>query len=129
MTEQLVTILGWFLALMVISLTLATIVLWWIWRRIRSLNVPSDAGFFTTMHYIPIALPIALDLLDLGLDILAAPVSWLILDRLGLRGLRNKAAVEALIPLTQPIPVFTIGWLIARLTGLGKDVPEGTPAP
>jgi hypothetical protein len=74
------------------------------------------------MHYIPIALPIVLDLLDFGLDILAMPVSWLILDRLGLRGLRNKAAIEALIPFTQPIPVFTLGWLVARLTGVGKTV-------
>jgi len=47
-----------------------------------------------------------------------------LLDRLGLRGLRNKAAVEALIPLTQPIPVFTLGWFIARLTGLGKTILE-----
>jgi len=47
---------------------------------------------------------------------------------LGLRGLRNKAAVEALIPFTQPIPIFTIGWVIARLTGLGKTVPEERPS-
>ncbi|MCX7860967.1 MAG: hypothetical protein N2385_12805, partial [Chloroflexus sp.] len=86
----------------------------------------SNAGFFETMHYLPIALPIALDLLDMGLDVLAAPISWVILDRLGLRGLRNKAAVEALIPFTQPIPVFTIGWLVARLTGLGKTGLEET---
>lgn len=122
MSDQLMTIVGWLLIAMLSGLILAGIVLWLIWQRLRSLQVPPDAGFFTTMHYIPIALPIVLDLLDFGLDILAMPVSWLILDRLGLRGLRNKAAIEALIPFTQPIPVFTLGWLIARLTGVGKTV-------
>ncbi|MGB9738657.1 MAG: hypothetical protein C0184_15220 [Chloroflexus aggregans] len=122
MSDQLMTIVGWLLIAMLSGLILAGIVLWLIWRRLRSLQVPPDAGFFTTMHYIPIALPIVLDLLDFGLDILAMPVSWLILDRLGLCGLRNKAAIEALIPFTQPIPVFTLGWLIARLTGVGKTV-------
>ncbi|ABY34680.1 MAG TPA: hypothetical protein DEF43_09405 [Chloroflexus aurantiacus] len=124
MSEQIATILSWLLVIMLVCLTLAVTVLWLIWQRLRNLNVPPDAGFFETMHYLPIALPIALDLLDFGLDILAAPVSWLLLDRLGLRGLRNKAAVEALIPLTQPIPVFTLGWFIARLTGLGKTILE-----
>ncbi|WP_298401668.1 hypothetical protein [uncultured Chloroflexus sp.] len=124
MTDQLLTILSWLIFFMLIGVTLAAITLWLIWQRIRSLNVPPDAGFFETMHYLPIALPIALDLLDLGLDVLAAPISWVLLDRLGLRGLRNKAVVEALIPFTQPIPVFTIGWLIARLSGLGKTVLE-----
>ncbi len=128
MTEQLSILLSWFLTLMITCLIVAMIVLWLIWQRLRRLNVPPNAGFFETMHYLPIALPIALDLLDLGLDILAAPISWLLLDRLGLRGLRNKAAVEALIPFTQPIPIFTIGWVIARLTGLGKTVPEERPS-
>lgn len=122
MTDYLLSILYWLGILMLIGVTLAAIVLWLIWQRLRSLNVPPDAGFFETMHYLPIALPIALDLLDLGLDVLAAPISWVILDRLSLRGLRNKAAIEALIPFTQPIPVFTIGWLVARLTGVGKTV-------
>ncbi len=127
MTEQLSILLSWILTLMITCLIVAMIVLWLIWQRLRRLNVPPNAGFFETMHYLPIALPIVLDLLDLGLDILAAPISWLLLDRLGLRGLRNKAAVEALIPFTQPIPIFTIGWVIARLTGLGKTVPEERP--
>ncbi len=128
MTEQLSILLSWILTLMITCLIVAMIVLWLIWQRLRRLNVPPNAGFFETMHYLPIALPIVLDLLDLGLDILAAPISWLLLDRLGLRGLRNKAAVEALIPFTQPIPIFTIGWVIARLTGLGKTVPEERPS-
>lgn len=125
-TDYLLTILYWLGILMLIGVTLGATMLWLIWQHLRSLNVPPNAGFFETMHYLPIALPIALDLLDMGLDVLAAPISWVILDRLGLRGLRNKAAVEALIPFTQPIPVFTIGWLVARLTGLGKTGLEET---
>lgn len=127
MTEQLSTVLSWLLTFMLTCLIVAMIVLWLAWERLRRLNVPPDAGFFETMHYLPITLPIVLDVLDLGFDILAAPISWLLLDQLGLRGLRNKAAVEALIPFTQPIPVFTISWMIARLTGLGKTVSEERP--
>lgn len=88
-------------------------------RQIRRLRVPPQAGFFATMHYIPLTLVVLLDLLDFGLDIFAAPVSWVILDRMGLRGLRNKAAIEALIPFTQPIPTFTLSWAAARMFNLG----------
>jgi hypothetical protein len=48
-------------------------------------------------------------------------VSWIVLDRLGLRGLRNKAAIEALIPFTQPIPTFTLSWVAARTLNLGDE--------
>jgi hypothetical protein len=104
---------------MATALALAVLGLIMIAKSIRQLNVPHDADFFTTLRYVPLALMIILDLLDFGLDILAAPVSWLVLDRLGLYGLRNKAALEALIPFTQPIPTFTIGWLVARILDLG----------
>jgi hypothetical protein len=90
-------------------------------RQIRQLRVPFNADFFTTMRYVPISLVILLDLLDFGLDIFAAPISFIILDRMGLRGLRNKAAIEALIPFTQPIPTFTLGWIAARLLNLGAQ--------
>jgi hypothetical protein len=88
-------------------------------RSIRRLNIPPDADYFTTLRYVPLALVILLDLLDAGLDILAAPIAWVILDRMGLRGLRNKAAVEALIPFTQVIPTFTLSWIAARTLQLG----------
>jgi hypothetical protein len=51
------------------------------------------------------------------LDILAAPVVWVVLDRLGLRALRNVSAIEALIPFTQPIPTLTASWIWVRLFG------------
>ena len=90
-------------------------------RSIRRLRVPHDADFFTTMHYIPLSLVIVLDLLDFGLDIFSAPIMWIALDRMGLPNLRNKATIEALIPLTNVIPTFTVSWVAARLLHLGEQ--------
>lgn len=121
MGEQLGGFLFWLGVAMLTALVIAALGLALMWRSIKNLRVPPEAGFFATMHYIPVPLVVLLDLLDFGLDIFAAPVSWLVLDRLGLRGLRNKAAIEALIPFTQPIPTFTLGWVAARLLKLGDD--------
>ena len=90
-------------------------------RSIRRLRVPHEADFFTTMHYIPLSLVIVLDLLDFGLDIFSAPIMWIALDRMGLPNLRNKATIEALIPLTNVIPTFTVSWVAARLLHLGEQ--------
>jgi hypothetical protein len=121
MNETLSNLLFWLLVAMGVSLTIAIVGLALTWRSIRRLGVPERAGFFETMHYVPIGLVVLLDLLDFGLDIFAAPLSWLLLDRLGLKGLRNKAAIEALIPFTQPIPTFTISWVAARFFNLGDE--------
>lgn len=121
MVENLSTFVFWLLVAMGIALGVAVVGLALIWRSITRLQVPREAGFFSTMRYVPLTLVILLDLLDFGLDIFAAPVSWLVLDRLGLKGLRNKAAIEALIPFTQTIPTFTLGWLAARYLGLGDE--------
>lgn len=118
MLDQFSTIFFWLLVAMGIALAIAVVGLALIWRQITNLRVPPEAGFFATMHYVPLPLVALLDLLDFGLDIFAAPFSWLLLDHLGLRSLRNKAAIEALIPFTQPIPTFTIAWLAARLLKL-----------
>ena len=90
-------------------------------RSIRRLRVPPDADFFTTMRYIPLPLVIVLDLLDFGLDIFSAPIMWIALDRMGLPNLRNKATIEALIPLTNVIPTFTVSWFATRLLNLGEQ--------
>ncbi|MFV9505733.1 MAG: hypothetical protein AB4911_14350 [Oscillochloridaceae bacterium umkhey_bin13] len=121
MLEQFTTFFYWLALAMLVALGIAVIGLALMWRSLRKLRVPADAGFFATMHYVPLPLMVLLDLLDFGLDIFAAPISWLLLDRLGLRGLRNKAALEALIPFTQPIPTFTIAWIAARTMQLGDD--------
>jgi len=90
-------------------------------RSIRRLRIPPSADFFTTMRYIPLPLVILLDLLDFGLDIFSAPIIWIVLDRMGLPNLRNKATIEALIPFTNVIPTFTVSWFAARLLNLGDS--------
>jgi hypothetical protein len=119
MLENLGTLLSWLLLAMGVALTIAVVGLALIARSIRNLNVPPDADFFTTLRHVPLMLVVLLDLLDFGLDIFAAPIAWIALDRLNLRGLRNKAALEALIPFTQAIPTFTIGWAVVRLLDMG----------
>lgn len=83
-------------------------------RQVRKVHVPPDADFTETLLLVPFTIVLAIDLLDLALDILAAPFVWLILDRLGLKALRNIAAVEALLPFTQPIPTLTVCWIAVR---------------
>lgn len=109
------------LVVMGVCLVVAVLGLIAIARRIREIRVPPDADFFTTMRYLPLIMVILLDLLDMGLDIFSAPISWIVLDRLGLPNLRNKAVVEALIPFTGPVPTFTLAWLIARVFNLGDS--------
>lgn len=87
-------------------------------RKIKRIEIPAGATFVETLHYTPLSVVLAIDLLDLTLDILAAPLSWAILDRLGLTALRGVAAVEALIPGTQIIPTFTLCWFGVRLFGI-----------
>jgi hypothetical protein len=102
---------------MAISTLIAFIFLLVSARKIRNLQIPPDATFAETLHYTPFLLVLAIDLLDLGLDILAAPLSWVILDRLGLKALRGMATVEALIPGTQIIPTLTLCWITVRILG------------
>ncbi len=121
MLEHLGSVVTGLLIAMMVALTIASVGLALIWRSVKRLNVPAKAGFFATMHHVPLLLMVLLDLLDFGLDIFAAPVSWVILDRLGLRALRNKAALEALLPFTQTVPTFSLAWLAARLLNLRDD--------
>lgn len=89
-------------------------------RSMRDIRVPPGADFFTTMHYVPITLVILLDILDFSLDFLSAPVSWIILDKMGMPSLRNVATIEGVIPVvTSPIPTLTLAWLLARMFNLG----------
>ena len=125
--DQIWQFLGWFAAIAAACLVVSLLGLALIARQIRQLRVPRDADFFTTMRHVPLALVILLDLLDFSLDIFSAPVSWLVLDRMGLPNLRNKAVVEALVPFTNLIPTFTLGWVAARTLGLGT--PPGAYSP
>jgi len=88
--------------------------------REKRLRVPPGADFFTTVRAVPLPLLVGLDLLDLGLDVFSAPIIWFILNRLKLQKLRNVATVEALIPISAPIPTLTIAWILARFFGFGR---------
>jgi hypothetical protein len=107
---------------MLISMLLAALLFFFAVRKLRRINIPPGAGFGETLLYTPFSLVLFIDLLDWGLDILAAPITWIVLDRLGLRALRNVSTVEALIPFTQPIPTLTLAWIWVRLFGYDSQI-------
>jgi hypothetical protein len=111
-------------ATMVICLLLAMLLFFVVIRQLKRINVPNDAGFSETLLYTPFLVVVFIDLLDFALDILAAPFSWAILDRLGLKALRNVSAFEALLPFTQFIPTMTLAWFAARVFGPRFDTIE-----
>ena len=115
--ETLLKILG---AVALAAVVAGSLVLWWVLRRLKKLRVPEGADFFTTVRAVPFALVLGLDLLDLGLDVLSAPVIWLLLRRFNLQALRNVATFEALLPFTGPIPTLSLAWIAARLFNLGE---------
>lgn len=110
---------------MTISFILAMILFFLVIRRLKRMDVPPNAGFGETLLYTPLLLVVFIDLLDFALDVLAAPFTWVILDRLGLKALRGFAAFEALLPFTQLIPTMTLAWFAARLFGSRLDVVTG----
>lgn len=98
-----------------ISLVLALLLFLIVIRQLKRIEVPAGAGFAETLRYTPFLVVVFIDLLDFGLDVLAAPFAWVVLDRLGLKALRGVSTVEALVPFTQAIPTMTISWIGARL--------------
>ena len=106
------------LVIMAISALISLTILLLSANKLRKLDIPPNATFAETLHYTPLLVVVAIDLLDLAFDVLAAPFSWIILDRLGLKALRGVAAAEALIPGTQLIPTLSICWFGVRLLGI-----------
>jgi hypothetical protein len=96
---------------LLLSLLLLGFVLW----KVRRINLPPGADILTTLRATPLSVVIVLDLLDFSLDVLSAPISWVLLSRLGLAPLRGVTMVKDLIPFTQWLPAMTIGWIIARV--------------
>lgn len=113
------------LGVMSISLVVALILLVIIIVQVRRINVPPGAGFAETLLYTPFLVVVFLDVLDLALDFLSAPIAWIVLDRLGLKGLRGFATVESLIPFTQAIPTMTAAWIIVRVLGKERFIERG----
>jgi hypothetical protein len=105
----------------VVALILSALALAWAFRALRRvrLRLAPNSDFFTTLRAVPFSLVVGLDLLDLALDVFSAPIIWFILNRYGLQALRNVATIEALIPISAPIPTLSIAWLAARIFNLG----------
>ncbi len=99
---------------MLVSLILAVVLLLLAYRRLKRIQIPPGADFFTTLRRVPLVLVIILDLLDFALDFMAIPVGWALLRHLGLGNLIGVTVVEELIPGTQFIPLLTASWLLAR---------------
>ena len=110
---------------MIISFVVAMIIFVLVIHRMKRMNVPPNAGFSETLLYTPVLLVVFIDLLDFALDVLAAPFTWMILDRLGLKALRGFAAFEALLPFTQFVPTMTLAWFAARIFGRRLDLAAG----
>ena len=103
------------LTLMGVALLLSLLLLLIVWRQVKRIHIPPDATFGETLLLTPHLVVLMIDLLDFALDFLAAPFSWIILDRLGLKALRGVSMVESLIPFTQAIPTMTLAWIWVRL--------------
>ena len=111
-----------FISLMVLCLMLGIVILWIASKQVKDIDVPEGAGFAQTLHYTPFVVVLGIDLLDFGLDFLAAPIAWVILDNFGLKALRGVSVVETLIPGTQLLPTMTAAWLFVRATGYEKPI-------
>jgi hypothetical protein len=103
----------------VVSVTLAALLLVAVHRKLRQVRVPAGADFWSTVRAVPLGLVVGIDLLDLGLESFSAPLIWLLLNRYKLQALRNVATIEALIPVSGPIPTLTLAWIAARFLKLG----------
>jgi hypothetical protein len=104
-----------FIAIVVTSLLLAVVLLTIAVRHMRRIKIPPNADFIDTLRLTPFYVVLAVDLLDLGLDVLSVPIVWVLLDRMGLKALRSVSAVQAFIPGTQFLPALTACWIGVRL--------------
>ena len=123
----------WLLAFLLIAgaiLSLALVLLAWVLWRVRRIQLPEGASFLAALRATPLVVVILLDLLDMSLDFLSAPISWTLLGHLGLSPLRGVTVVESLIPGTQLLPTMTASWIFARLfaseTTGDENIVEGT---
>jgi hypothetical protein len=107
--------------LFLVGVVIFLLMLAYAYRAVRHLDIPPDAGFADTLHLTPFLVVVGIDMLDLTLDVLAAPAAWIILDRLGLKAQRTTATIEAIIPGTQIIPTLTLAWIVVRLFNITSD--------
>lgn len=101
---------------------------YWTWRSLRRINLPEHLSFVEALRLTPLPVVILLDLLDLVFDIFAAPITWVLLGKIGLTPLRAITAAEAVVPGTQLIPTMTLAWLGVQVLGPKLDT-RPHPAP
>ncbi len=109
------TLLIAFLTLSGVALAIALILIAWVFIKIRRIRLAPEANTLDALRAAPLSVVIILDLLDFALDVFSAPISWLLLDRLGLKPLRGAAVIKDIIPFTGYIPAMTIGWVGVRV--------------
>jgi hypothetical protein len=105
------TLLGFLGTGILLSIILTIFVVW----RIKKIEIPPNANFFEALRYTPLIIVITLDVLDFAFDFLSAPIGFTLLTFLGLNPLRGVAAIEAVIPGTQLIPLMTLAWIFVRV--------------
>jgi hypothetical protein len=105
-----------FLLVIGIGMVLSLMLFIWVIWRVKRINLPADAGPVAALYATPFGVVALLDLLDLTLDFLAAPLAWTLLSYLGLLPLRGVTVLWALIPGTQALPIMTLAWLFVRLS-------------
>ncbi len=114
LAEDSTKILTALLILFGVGAVLAALLVGWVLWQVRRVKLPVGADFWTTLRFTPFSVVLLLDLLDFLFDFLSAPISWVILGRLGLTPLRGVSVVEQLVPGTQFLPTMIVAWLIAR---------------
>lgn len=104
-----------FLLVVGTGLLLSLVLLVWVIWKVKRISLPLDAGPVAALQATPFGVVVLLDLLDLSLDFLAAPLAWTLLSYLGLLPLRAVTVLWTLIPGTQALPIMTLAWLVVRL--------------
>ncbi len=102
---------------MLVGLLISLALLAWVFFKIRKINIPAGTDFFDALRATPLSVVILLDVLDLSLDIFSAPVTWVVLNKLGLQPLRTVSVVKDLIPIPglEALPAMTIAWGVSRV--------------
>ncbi len=119
MAEGLMSVLRTFAVLFVIATVVGLVGFMLIARRLRRIQLIPNADFVQTLRAVPFGLVLALDLLDFGLNIFSAPITWILLSRYKLQGLRTFAVIKDLIPFDGPLPLMSLAWVGVRVLGLG----------
>lgn len=114
LSDDAMVLLALLLLMLGTVLVLTLVLLVWAIVWIRRIDLPDHADMVTALRATPLIVVVILDLLDLTLDIFSAPLSWLLLGRLGLKPLRFVAVVKDLVPFTNFVPLMTLGWVYAH---------------